>query len=85
VLFKGKPNYPYNIGSEEEITIMELAEQVKSLISPGSEIEVSKVANNEGDSERYIPLTFRARNELGLGQYTSLPDAITKTAEWYRR
>ena len=34
---------------------------------------------------RYVPSIDKARHELGLDAWTSLDDAILKTASWARR
>lgn len=83
ILFNGTSCYPYNVGSEEEITIAGLAKEVARVLSPRTSIHVSGRTELGKKGERYVPLTLRARSGLGLVVNTELPDAILRTATWY--
>src|SRR5450830_1561544 len=45
-------------------------------------VDLEKTAPAGAVAQRYIPSTEKARAELGLREYTTLADAIKKTAEW---
>ena len=73
----------YNVGSEQAVSIVETAQVVAAAIAPGAEIIVEGKAVPDAPQHRYVPSTERARRELGLEQYVSLGDAITRTAAWH--
>jgi dTDP-glucose 4,6-dehydratase len=81
ILFKGKSCRPYNVGSDEAVSIVEVAEQVAHCFSPILQVEIRgrPNRNRQEPAERYIPDADRAKNELGLGKLTSLRDGIART------
>jgi nucleoside-diphosphate-sugar epimerase len=83
ILFRAPPCRPYNVGSEEAITIGELAGIVAQTVRP--QVEVLTLAKPAPDKpvDRYVPSTERARTELGLRQTTDLSQAIRRTVDWY--
>lgn len=84
ILIKGKCVYPYNVGSEYDVTIGELA----SIVSQGTgghvEIRVDGSVSGYGRADRYVPSISRARQDLGLTQTVSLREALEKTIVFYR-
>ncbi len=78
ILFRGKNNTIYNVGSEEKITIYNLAEKVSKLSSEKIKIHVHN-QNQETKSNIYIPSTEKIRNDLKLSQEIDLDNAIKKT------
>jgi dTDP-glucose 4,6-dehydratase len=78
ILFKGKTCWPYNVGSEDAITIKDLAYKVASYFPYKLDVEI---LNSFDKPKRYIPSTKRAREELGLMQLIPLDEAIKKTIE----
>jgi dTDP-glucose 4,6-dehydratase len=85
VLLRGKSGRAYNIGSEEGITIGELAREVAEALTPRVAVEISGNPNRAGAADRYVPSTLRAREELGLRCEVSLQDAIQRTQAWFRQ
>jgi len=87
ILFKGKNCEPYNVGSEEEITIKELAFKVAEIYKKLTGKTVEVIIQEEHDPtkpvDRYVPSTKKAKTELGLKQTVSLEDAIEKTFLFY--
>jgi nucleoside-diphosphate-sugar epimerase len=83
ILFRGRTSRPYNVGSEEELTIEALAREVAGVFTPPVPIEVAGAPVPGSPAGRYVPSTARARGELGLRQYTALPEAIRRTIRWY--
>jgi dTDP-glucose 4,6-dehydratase len=84
ILFKGKSNYPYNVGSHEEITIEELARLVVR-VSGKHETKIKIRSEKCNDKPlRYVPSINRAETELNLKLYTSLSDSIQKTLQFNR-
>ncbi len=84
VLFQAKKSTPYNVGSDQSISILQLAEKVKSLINPDLEIRLLN-KNTDGRSVPYVPSVRRSREELALGVWTDIDEAILKTASFYRK
>lgn len=79
ILFKGKSCRPYNVGSEEAITIKDLAYLVASCFEKPIEVKIFGTPDPTKPPERYVPSTARARTELGLSQTVILREAILKT------
>ncbi len=84
ILFKGAPSTPYNVGSEEAITIAELAHRVARLVRPPVSVSVLGSAQPGKHAERYVPAVRRAREELGLAPHVDLDHAIARTIRWAR-
>ncbi len=82
LLFEGKPCHPYNVGSEEALSIKEIAEAVAAQTSPPLPIYIAKTPQPGQRPSRYIPNTQRAQQELGLKQQVSFPEALEKTLTW---
>ena len=83
ILFRGEAGRAYNVGSEEPISVGELAHLVARLISPPVAVQIKGTTSGD-PAGRYVPCTKRARAELGLQQRVSLADGIQKTMTWSR-
>jgi nucleoside-diphosphate-sugar epimerase len=83
ILARGESCRPYNVGSERELSIAELAATVAAELKPSTAIRVMGLPRPGRAPERYVPDTGRARLELGLGEWVSLEEAIRRTAEWH--
>jgi nucleoside-diphosphate-sugar epimerase len=79
ILFRAPACRPYNVGSEEAITIATLAETVAASFPYPMEVHVAARPAPGNPPEQYIPLTKRAQKELGLFQTISLRDALIRT------
>ena len=75
---------PYNVGSEEDISIEELAHQIGKHVSGLAEVRVAQKPVQIRNPARYIPSTARAHAELELRQWISLPEGIDRTMVWLR-
>lgn len=82
ILLRGETGRPYNTGSEEHMTIAELAQKVARFF--GVDFVVSRKPDPQGQSERYVPATQRARQELGLSVRVPFADALARTVAWHR-
>ena len=83
ILFMGEPGRPYNVGSEADLSISELADLVTRVLAPGLPVHVAKAPTEGALPARYIPSTSRAIEELDLEQHVSLDEAVLRTALWY--
>ena len=83
ILFRGASCRPYNVGSEVDLTISQLAQGVASAFQPSREVRVSRVPVPGRPAGRYVPSTRRAAEDLNLHVSFDLAAAITRTARWY--
>jgi nucleoside-diphosphate-sugar epimerase len=84
ILFKAPELLPVNVGSARDVSILELAQAVAATLSPEAKIRVAQKAVQGAAPARYVPSVDRAREMLGLEEWTSLEDGIRRTAEWWR-
>jgi dTDP-glucose 4,6-dehydratase len=82
ILFNGEHLYPYNVGSEDEIKIMDLANIVAKSVKPP--LDVNIIGGKSDSMQKYIPVLIKEK-ELGLKQYIDLPEAIKRTINRNRR
>lgn len=84
ILVQGKSGRPYNVGSEAEISIADLARLVAAAVRPGIPVRIARPPRTESLPSRYIPSTARAVAELGVRARIALDDAVERTAYWYQ-
>jgi nucleoside-diphosphate-sugar epimerase len=84
ILLDGQPGRAYNVGGPQALSIAELAELVDRTLGTRVGVECLRAARPGQPIERYLPDLTRARDELGLTAWTGLPEAIDRTAHWYR-
>ncbi|MFA5687662.1 MAG: NAD(P)-dependent oxidoreductase [Kiritimatiellales bacterium] len=83
LLLKGRFGEAYNVGSEEAISIANLARLVRSVSGAENEIRVAQETVRGASAMRYIPSTQKIFDELGLRLQIELKNAIDKTVCWY--
>ena len=81
IMAKGQSCRIYNVGSDEAMNMLEIANIVVNTLAPGKSIIVKKKPGTSPVGNRYIPSIKRAQ-ELGLRSWTDLPLAIKQTAFW---
>ena len=79
ILERGETGRPYNVGSDEGLSIHALAEKVHGVLGTQNEIKVLGQPTG-GSPSVYVPIVDRARQELGLSVKISLEQAIADTA-----
>jgi len=81
ILLRAPAGSVYNCGSQEAVSIADLARRTASLLGgPGAEILGRPDAGwNPG---RYVPSNARIRRELGVDMQVGLDEAIRRTAIW---
>lgn len=84
ILFKGAACHPYNVGSDQEITISQLAESVASTLGGSMHSLAPSTSDFNHPPSQYVPSSARARTELGLTPRIEREKAIQKTADWWR-
>ena len=75
---RGEMGRPYNVGSDEGLSIRALAEKVRAVLGTQNEIKVVGRSSG-GNPSVYVPVVNRARQELGLSVGVSLEQAILRT------
>lgn len=83
LMLKGRPSHPYNVGSDQPISLVELAREVAAT-THGAMIDIARtpMASSPG---AYVPDTRRARDELGLDVFIPLSLGLSRTINWARR
>jgi dTDP-glucose 4,6-dehydratase len=85
ILLKGQPGRAYNVGSEESVSIAELARRVAAGAGDRCAVSVAqRPAWPPMPAARYVPSTRRAQAELGLATWIGLDAAIERTLAWHR-
>ncbi|MGH2464884.1 MAG: NAD-dependent epimerase/dehydratase family protein, partial [Candidatus Limnocylindrales bacterium] len=82
ILFNGASARPYNVGSEADLSISDLALLVARVVRPDIPVTIALEAIPGAQPARYVPSTARAEGELGVEAHVVLDDAIRRTAEW---
>lgn len=80
MLLRGSRSEIYHVGSEEAISIKDLALKVREVLSAGSPIEVGCAAVGNQVIQRYVPSNRKARESLGLRVNVDLDLAIRLAA-----
>lgn len=84
ILFRAPDLVPINVGSAHDVSILELARIVALTLNPECEIRVAQKPVPGAHPSRYVPSVDRAKEMLGLEEWTSLEESIRRTAEWNR-
>ena len=82
ILFRGGTHGAYNVGSEKEVSILELASLVARIVGANLTVKISQPLIGATKSSRCVPNCQRARRDLNLRENVALPDAINKTVRW---
>lgn len=85
LLTRGAAGQIYNVGSDQAVTIADLAELVRDRLSPGKPVRSLGSKDGSAEASRYVPDVSRIRKELGVDISIPLGDAISLTAQELRR
>jgi len=94
ILFKGEACHPYNVGSDQAITIAELARTVASvlgknespyLLDASISSVVSSTPNIHAFDSRYVPEISDPSRNLELKPLICLEDSLLKYAAWVKK
>ncbi|MET0307474.1 MAG: NAD-dependent epimerase/dehydratase family protein [Sphingomonas sp.] len=81
LLLAGAPGTVCNVGSEEAVSIAELARRTAAILeAPG--VEILGRPDPGWNPGRYVPSTARIREQLGVAPTIGLDEAIRRTALW---
>ena len=84
ILFSAPSARAYNVGSAEDLSISDLAGQVREALCSKSGVIITRQPDPHRPIERYVPDITRAEEELGLRVQTSLPEALRRTEQWHQ-
>lgn len=84
LLERGRPGEAYNVGSDEVVSIAELAYLVRDLLAPGKSVKILGQSSEAQGRNRYVPDIRKAREELGLTVRIPLAEAIRRTGAAHR-
>ncbi len=79
VLVRGQTLRAYHVGSEEAVTMAELAALVGSSITPTQPIRIHGKPDPTRSLDRYVPSTQRIRDELGVVTTIPIAEGIKRT------
>ena len=79
ILERGAAGRPYNVGSDEGLSILALAEMVRTALGTQSKIKILGKPSGALPSV-YVPCVYRAHRELGVNVKTFLENAIRLSA-----
>jgi nucleoside-diphosphate-sugar epimerase len=85
LLLQGQPGRAYNVGSDEPITVGDLARRVSGCLPGHPEVVVAQAAAADRPASRYVPCTDLARRELGLQCWTGLDEGLRRTIQFHAR
>lgn len=81
VLLFGNCSEAYNIGSDESLSIEEIALKVSKVLDAGG-VHVLGREDSGWNLGRYVPSVNKFQSQFNLKQIISFEDAITRTALW---
>ena len=90
VLENGPSGEIFNIGSTEEVTIIDLAKMIHRLCGTGDPLKLNFIPYDEIDGRKYedvrrrVPDIGKANRMLGFEAKVRLEDGLQRTIEWQR-
>ena len=85
ILMRGRTCHPYNVGSDESISIAEVAHCVAAQFPSMIAVEIRGSLNPGNPLERYVPDIHRAKKEIELKANTTLESSIKRTISFYQK
>ena len=82
ILFRGALGEAYNVGSEDAISIKDLAYEVSTAFSHSPQVVIAKAPMPGRPPERYVPSVRKAKESLGLDSWIKLDEALRRTIKW---
>ncbi len=84
IMVRGQSSRAYNVGSDQGVTIGDLAHTVARLSPTPVSVHIAGRVDASNPVSYYVPDVDRARRELGLDVSVSLEEAITRMIAWHR-
>ena len=79
LLERGRPGEAYNVGSDELISIADLAHLVRDVLAPEKPVHILGMPDPGASRNRYVPDIRKAQQQLGLSVTIPLAEAIRHT------
>jgi dTDP-glucose 4,6-dehydratase len=76
LLLKGRSGQAYNVGSDQAISISDLAKLVRDKLAPDKKIQILGLSDVRQNRNIYVPDINKVKTELGLTVNITLADAI---------
>lgn len=83
VLFAGEVCRPYNVGSDDSLSISEVASKVAELRDRPIRVDIKQSAVEGSPRQQYVPGTRRITEELRLDPVINLTEALKRTIRWH--
>ncbi len=78
--------HSYNVGNNQEITIIELAKKIWDIVNPGLEVVIEKIPYESfgkyEDVKRRLPDLSKSINEIGVKSKIGIDDGLALTISW---
>jgi dTDP-glucose 4,6-dehydratase len=84
ILLSGESARPYNVGSDQPVSILDLAKTVEQVCGVTKGISIAKTPTPGEKPKRYVPSIDRARSELDLQPLISLDEGIRRMFQWHQ-
>jgi len=84
-LLASEEHYPINIGNPNEVTILEFAEKINTIVKNKAGIDFKPADRLESDPQRRRPDITRAQTILGWEPTVNLEEGLSKTLPYFRR
>lgn len=82
ILLKGLPGEAYNVGSDKEISIRDLALLVRDMIAPDKPIMIEGNIIENSFRKRYVPSIKKAQTDLGLSLNFTLKESLQEVLKF---
>ena len=83
IMISGKSGKVYNVGSDQGITLSDLAEKVSRFSRSSPEILLNTSLTGSVVNTTLVPDTVEVLKEFELTQLTDVDTAIDRTIKWY--
>ena len=84
ILLKGEINQPYNVGSDEGISIKQLAEKISSISNAKVAVKIVGSPVQKEQIDIYCP-SIRKANTINAHIKVQLAESIIKTIKFYEK
>ncbi|MGI4756711.1 MAG: NAD-dependent epimerase/dehydratase family protein [Janthinobacterium lividum] len=84
MLFRAPTLEVFNVGSEDAISIADLAKRLIATLGSPASLHIAQQAKLGAALQQYVPSTEKAWRDLQLRQTVSLDEAIRRMAAWHK-
>lgn len=83
ILILGKSNLPYNVGSDQDLNIKELANIIANCFENNIKVEIKTIPDTTKNIERYVPSISRIKQDFQLDVNIDVISSTKKTINYY--